>query len=152
MLSFANVRADLTYQQGLNRMWSRETRYDFYWPSLSALGEQGILNQEIYYHNNKPTDEAIFGYQERWAEYRYKPSIVTGAFRSNAAATLDSWHLSQDFASLPALNATFIEDDPPIDRVVAVPSEPQWLFDGYFNMNCVRPMPLYGVPGQGGHF
>lgn len=152
LLSFANVRADLTYQQGLNRMWSRQTRYDFYWPSLANLGEQGILNQEIYYQNNQGIDEAIFGYQERWAEYRYKPSIVTGAFRSNAAATLDSWHLSQDFASLPALNAAFIEDDPPIDRVVAVPSEPQWLFDGYFQMNCVRPMPLYGVPGQGGHF
>ena len=109
------------------------------------------MNQEIYY-NNDANDELVFGYQERWAEYRYKPSIITGLFRSNASGTLDSWHLSQDFASLPSLNAAFIEDNPPIDRVVAVPSEPQWLFDGYFNMKCVRPMPLYGVPGQGGHF
>jgi hypothetical protein len=151
LLSLVNIRADLTYQQGLNRMWSRSTRYDFYWPSLANLGEQGILNKEIFY-NNDANDDLIFGYQERWAEYRYKPSIITGKFRSNATGTLDSWHLSQDFATLPALNAAFIEDDPPIDRVVAVPSEPQWLFDGYFNMQCVRPMPLYGVPGQGGHF
>ena len=151
LLSYANIRADLTYQQGLNRMWSRSTRYDFYWPSLANLGEQGILNKEIFY-NDDVNDDLIFGYQERFAEYRYKPSIITGKFRSNAAGTLDSWHLSQDFAALPALNAAFIEDDPPIDRVVAVPSEPQWLFDGYFNMQCVRPMPLYGVPGQGGHF
>jgi len=151
LLSYANIRADLTYQQGLNRMWSRSTRYDFYWPALANLGEQGILNQEIYY-NNDANDELVFGYQERWAEYRYKPSIITGLFRSNASGTLDSWHLSQDFASLPSLNAAFIEDDPPIDRVVAVPSEPQWLFDGYFSMKCIRPMPLYGVPGQGGHF
>ena len=113
LISLINVRADLTYQQGLNRMWSRSTRYDFYWPSLAHLGEQGILNKEIYY-NDDANDELVFAYQERWAEYRYKPSNITGKFRSNATGTLDSWHLSQDFAALPALNAAFIEDDPPM--------------------------------------
>lgn len=148
ILCLINVRADLTYQQGLNRMWSRNTRYDFYWPSLANIGEQSVLNQEIYFGTTEATNVETFGYQERYAEYRYKPSLITGQFRSNAATTLDSWHLSQDFASLPALNSSFIEDNPPVDRVIAVPSEPQFLFDGYFSMNCVRPMPLYGVPGM----
>ena len=151
IIGLVNVRADLTYQQGLNRMWSRATRYDFYWPALANIGEQAILNKEIYYQN-ATADDDVFGYQERYAEYRYKPSIITGAFRSNAATPLDSWHLAQDFSSLPALNSSFIEDNPPVSRVVAVPSEPEFLFDGYFDMNCVRPMPLYGVPGMVDHF
>jgi len=151
IIGLVNVRADLTYQQGLNRMWSRETRYDFYWPALANIGEQAILNKEIYYQDTAD-DDNVFGYQERYAEYRYKPSIITGAFRSNAATPLDSWHLAQDFSSLPALNSSFIEDNPPVSRVVAVPSEPEFLFDGYFDMNCVRPMPLYGVPGMVDHF
>jgi hypothetical protein len=151
ILGLVNVRADLTYQQGLNRMWSRDTRYDFYWPALANIGEQSILNKEIYAQGNSADDD-VFGYQERYAEYRYKPSIITGAFRSNAATPLDSWHLAQDFSSLPALNSAFIEDNPPVSRVVAVPSEPEFLFDGYFDMNCVRPMPLYGVPGMVDHF
>jgi hypothetical protein len=151
IIGLVNVRADLTYQQGLNRMWSRNTRYDFYWPALANIGEQAILNKEIYFQGTS-ADEDVFGYQERYAEYRYKPSIITGAFRSNAATPLDSWHLAQDFSSLPALNSSFIEDNPPVSRVVAVPSEPEFLFDGYFDMNCVRPMPLYGVPGMVDHF
>ena len=151
ILGLINVRADLTYQQGLNRMWSRRTRYDFYWPALANIGEQAVLNKEIYQQGSS-TDEEVFGYQERYAEYRYKPSIITGAFRSNAATPLDAWHLAQDFSSLPALNSAFIEDNPPVSRVVAVPSEPEFLFDGYFDMNCVRPMPLYGVPGMVDHF
>jgi len=151
ILCLINVRADLTYQQGLNRMWSRNTRYDFYWPALANIGEQSVLNKEIYFQGTSADDET-FGYQERYAEYRYKPSLITGQFRSNATTTLDAWHLSQDFASLPALNASFIEDNPPVDRVIAVPSEPEFLFDGYFSMNCVRPMPLYGVPGMVDHF
>ena len=151
ILGLVNVRADLTYQQGLNRMWSRSTRYDFYWPALANIGEQAILNKEIYAQGTSADDD-VFGYQERYAEYRYKPSIITGAFRSNAATPLDSWHLAQDFSSLPALNSAFIEDNPPVSRVVAVPSEPEFLFDGYFDMNCVRPMPLYGVPGMVDHF
>jgi len=151
IIGLVNVRADLTYQQGLNRMWSRQTRYDFYWPALANIGEQAVLNKEIYFQGTTADDD-VFGYQERYAEYRYKPSIITGAFRSNAATSLDSWHLAQDFASLPALNDLFIEDNPPVSRVVAVPSEPEFLFDGYFDMNCVRPMPLYGVPGMVDHF
>jgi hypothetical protein len=151
IIGLVNVRADLTYQQGLNRMWSRDTRYDFYWPALANIGEQAILNKEIYFQGTADDDD-VFGYQERYAEYRYKPSIITGAFRSNASASLDSWHLAQDFSSLPALNSAFIEDNPPVSRVVAVPSEPEFLFDGYFDMNCVRPMPLYGVPGMVDHF
>lgn len=151
IIGLVNVRADLTYQQGLNRMWSRETRYDFYWPALANIGEQAVLNKEIYFQGTSADDD-VFGYQERYAEYRYKPSIITGAFRSNAATPLDSWHLAQDFSSLPALNSSFIEDNPPVSRVVAVPSEPEFLFDGYFDMNCVRPMPLYGVPGMVDHF
>lgn len=148
LIGLINVRADLNYQQGLNRMWSRQTRFDFYWPALAHIGEQSVLNQEIYMVGTTAQDTATFGYQERFAEYRYKPSIVTGQFRSTFATTLDSWHLSQSFSSLPALNATFIVDNPPINRVVAVPSQPQFLLDVYFELRCARPMPVYGVPGN----
>ncbi|QCQ84782.1 major capsid protein [Blackfly microvirus SF02] len=148
LLGFINVRADLNYQQGLNRMWTRQTRFDFYWPALAQIGEQSVLNQEIYMVGTPAQDTATFGYQERFAEYRYKPSIVTGLFRSTFATTLDSWHLAQNFASLPALNASFIVDNPPIARVVAVPTQPQFLLDVYFNLRCARPMPVYGVPGN----
>jgi len=150
IIGLVSVRADLTYQQGLNRMWSRQTRFDFYWPSLAHLGEQAILNKEIFV--DSATDDDVFGYQEAYAEYRYKPSVITGKFRSNDPQSLDVWHLSQEFANLPALNSEFIEDNPPIDRVVAVPSEPDFLFDSYFQLRCVRPMPLYGVPGLIDHF
>lgn len=154
IIGMVNVRADLTYQQGLNRMWSRQTRYDFYWPALAHLGEQEVFNKEIYMQGSAApdVDDQVFGYQERYAEYRYKPSMITGAFRSNAAASLDAWHLSQDFADLPSLSATFINDTPPIDRVIAVPSEPQFIADFYFKLRCARPMPLYGVPGLIDHF
>lgn len=154
ILGLVNVRADLTYQQGLNRMWSRLTRYDFYWPALSHIGEQPVYNKEIYAQGsaNPGVDDEVFGYQERYAEYRYKPSMITGKFRSNDPQTLDSWHLSQDFANLPTLSPTFIQEDPPIDRVIAVNTEPHFLFDSFFNYRCVRPMPLYGVPGLIDHF
>lgn len=151
IIGLVSVRADLTYQQGLNRMFSRSTRYDFYWPALSHLGEQSILNKEIL-ADGSATDEAVFGYQERYAEYRYKPSNITSLFRSNATGSLDAWHLSQEFASLPALNATFIEDNPPVDRIVAVPSEPDFIFDSHMSLRCVRPMPVYSVPGLIDHF
>ena len=151
IIGFANVRADLTYQQGLERRFSRSTRWDFYWPALANIGEQAVLNKEIYTQGTG-ADDNVFGYQERYAEYRYKPSIITGAFRSNAATSLDTWHLSQDFASLPALNSTFITDNPPVARVIAVPTEPHILFDAYFQLNCARPMPTYGVPGMIDHF
>lgn len=152
LIGLVSVRADLTYQQGLNRMFSRLTRYDFYWPALAHLGEQAVLNKEIYTSGDLAIDDTVFGYQERYAEYRYKPSMITGLMRSNATNSLDAWHLSQDFADTPTLGATFIEDNPPIDRVVAVPSEPKFIFDGYFKMRCARPMPLYGVPGLIDHF
>jgi len=151
IIGMVSVRADLTYQQGLNRMFSRSTRYDFYWPALSHLGEQSILNKEIF-ADGTDTDESVFGYQERYAEYRYKPSTISSLFRSNATGSLDAWHLSQDFATQPQLGPTFIEDNPPIDRIVAVPSEPDFLFDSHMSLRCVRPMPVYSVPGLIDHF
>lgn len=151
LIGFVSVRADLSYQQNLNRMWTRKTKHEFYWPSLAHLGEQAVYNYEIYGGNANPT--GIFGYQERWSEYRYKPSQITGKFRSNATGTLDWWHLSQDFgATPPTLGATFIEERPPVERVVAVKDEPEFLFDSYFDLKCARPMPLYSVPGMMDHF
>ncbi|MDO5343059.1 MAG: major capsid protein [Bacteroidia bacterium] len=151
IIGLVNVRADLSYQQGLNRLWSRQTVYDFYWPSFAHLGEQEVYNREIYAQGTSD-DAGIFGYQERYAEYRYYPSMITGKFRSTYSAPLDMWHLAQNFSSLPTLNSTFIEDNPPIDRVVAVQNEPHFLLDVYFDLNCVRPMPVYSVPGLIDHF
>ena len=145
------ARADLTYQQGLDRMWSRRTRWDFYWPALAHIGEQAVLNKEIYAQGTAADNQA-FGYQERYAEYRYKTSKITGHFRSNHQTPLDTWHLSQNFSALPALNATFIEDNPPVDRVIAVQNYPHFLFDAYFQQQHVRPMPTYSVPGYIDHF
>lgn len=153
IIGVASARADLTYQRGVDRMWSRTTRYDHYWPALAHLGEQAILNREIWYQGvTDGTDTAVFGYQERYAEYRYKPSRVTGLFNSDAAASLDVWHLAQDFSALPALNASFIEENPPIDRVIAVQNEPHFLCDIWFDLKTDRPMPIYSVPGLIDHF
>ncbi len=151
ILGIISARADLTYHQGIERMWSRSTRFDFYWPALAQIGEQAVLNQEIFVEGSA-NDALAFGYQERYAEYRYKPSRITGLFRPGVTGTLDIWHLSQEFASLPVLNETFIEEDVPIDRVVAVPSEPDFLLDSYISLKCARPMPVYGVPGFIDHF
>jgi len=151
VIGLISVRADLTYQQGLERMWSRQTRFDFYLPALSHLGEQAVLNKEIYCQGTA-VDDDVFGYQERFAEYRYKPSRITGEFRSSFAQSLDAWHLSQDFATLPVLNEEFIVENPPLDRVIAVTTEPHFLFDSYFKVRCARPMPVYGVPGLIDHF
>lgn len=145
------VRGDLSYQQGLNRMWSRQTKYDFYWPVFAHLGEQAVLNKEIYLQGDS-TDDDVFGYQERYAEYRYFPSMVTGQFRSTYSTSLDNWHLAQHFSSLPTLGSDFIEENVPVERIVAVPSEPHFLLDAHFNMRCTRPMPMYGVPGLVDHF
>lgn len=154
IIGLISARADLNYQQGLNRMWSRQTRWDFYWPALSHIGEQAVLNKEIYAVGsaNPTQDASVFGYQERYAEYRYKPSLVTGKMRSNDAQSLDTWHLAQNFTSLPALNNTFIQEIPPVARVIAVPSEPHFLFDSFVSLKCARPMPVYGVPGLIDHF
>lgn len=151
IIGLANVRADLTYQQGLNRMWSRKTVLDFYWPSFAHLGEQAVLNKEIYAQGNSQDDE-VFGYQERYGEYRYKPSMITGKFRSIYAQSLDAWHFSQKFENLPTLSNQFIQDHPPISRCLAVPSEPHFLMDAFFDLKCVRPMPLFGTPGFIDHF
>lgn len=151
LMGIVEARADLTYQEGLNRMFSRSTRYDFYWPALAMIGEQAVLNKEIY-ADGTANDDDVFGYQERYAEYRYKPSQVTGLFRSNATGTLEIWHLSEEFGSLPTLNDTFIQESSPFDRIVATPSEPHFILDAYFHYNCVRPMPVFGVPGLIDHF
>lgn len=151
IIGLCNVRADLTYQQGLNRMWSRSTKFDMYWPVFAHLGEQEILNKEIYAQGNTD-DDKVFGYQERYAEYRYRPNVITGKLRSTFAQPLDSWHLAQKFDTLPVLNEEFIQDKPPVDRVIAVQNEPQFILDCWFNLTCVRPMPLYGVPGLVDHF
>jgi hypothetical protein len=151
LIGMVCIRADLNYQQGLNRMFSRQERFDFFWPALAHIGEQAVLNKEIYAQGTS-TDDDVFGYQERWAEYRYKPAIITGKMRSSNAQTLDNWHLAQNFASLPLLNSSFIQENPPISRVIAVDTEPHFLFDSYFNMQCTRPMPLYSVPGLIDHF
>ena len=147
VIGLASVRSDLTYQQGVDRFWSRETRYDFYWPALAHIGEQAVLNKEIYATGNGVQDNGVFGYQERWAEYRYKQSKITGKMRSQAQQSLDAWHLSQEFSSLPGLNASFIEENPPMDRVVAFPQEPDFHVDCYFKFTDVSPMPVFSVPG-----
>jgi hypothetical protein len=151
VIGFISARADLNYQQGLNRMWSRSTRYDHYFPAFAHLGEQAVLNKEIYMDGTS-TDDDVFGYNERYAEYRYKPSLITGQFRSNATTSLDLWHLAQDFASLPSLNASFIEENPPMSRIVATPTEPDFILDAYFDFKCTRPMPTFSVPGLIDHF
>lgn len=151
IIGLLNVRADLTYQQGIPRMFSRRTRFDFYWPVLAHLGEQAILNKEIYAQGTSADDD-VFGYQERYAEYRYFPSMITGKLRSTDPQSLDVWHLSQKFDSLPKLSAQFIQDDPPVSRILAVQNEPQFIIDSYVEMKCARPMPVYGVPGLVDHF
>ncbi len=143
--------ADLTYQQGMERMWQRRTRFDFFWPALAHLGEQAVLQKEIF-ATAVAADDDVFGYQERYAEYRYKPSLISGIFRSSHAQTLDIWHLSQDLAATPVLNSAFIQENPPVDRVIAVPAEPHFLFDSFTSLKCTRPMPLYSVPGLIDHF
>ncbi|AXL14803.1 major capsid protein [Microviridae sp.] len=147
LIGLVNIRADLTYQEGLNRMWRRRGRYDFFWPAFQHIGEQEVYADEIYASSDNDANP-IFGYQERYAEYRYKPSVITGKFRSNAPDSLDIWHLSQDFQTTPRLNSLFMAEDVPMDRVLAIPSEPDFLFDAYFKLRCARPMPLYGVPGN----
>lgn len=154
VVGLVSVRADLSYQQGMRRMWNRFTRYDFYFPVFAALGEQAVLNKEIYATGVVAQDDAVFGYQERWAEYRYNPSLITGLFRSTASGTLDVWHLSQKFTALPTLNSTFIQDTPPMARILATtPSTgKEFLLDCFFNIQATRPMPMYSVPGLIDHF
>lgn len=162
LIGMVSVRADLSYQQCMDRMWNRQTRFDYYWPALAHIGEQAVLRKEIEFKAH-PDDNLVFGYQERYSEYRYKQSLITGPMRSNwvgdpaavppVPASLDIWHLAQDFAGVqPTLGETFIEDTPPVDRILATPDEPQFLFDAFMKLKCARPMPVYGVPGFTDHF
>jgi hypothetical protein len=156
IIGIAMVRADITYQQGLRKMWSRSTRYDFYMPVFAMLGEQAVLNKEIY-ATGLSADDDVFGYQERWAEYRYRPSMITGYFKSTSATTLDFWHYAQNFTSLPTLNNTFITDGTQevVERSTAVGSEAngqQFLMDAFFNLRAARLLPMYSVPGLIDHF
>lgn len=152
IIGLVRVRMDLTYQQGLDKLWSRSTRYDFPYPVFAHIGEQAVLSKEIYC-DGSGSDANVFGYQERYAEMRYKQSKITGNFRSSAPTPLDYWHLSQNFTSRPTLNQTFIEvDNTPVDRGIAVPSEPQFLFDSFIHVTSARPLPVYGTPQLGGRF
>lgn len=152
VIGLACARADITYQQGLNRMWSRSTRYDYFWPKLQQLGEQTILNKEIYLAGAGGSDTSVFGYQERYAEYRYKPSEIHGEFRSTYASAIDQWHMAEEFGSLPSLNASFIVQNTPITRALANSSAPQILFDAWFRYKHARPMATYSVPATLGRF
>lgn len=152
VFGFVCARADLTYQQGINKMWLRSTVYDFYWPTFAHLGEQAVELREIYAQGSE-ADTTVFGYQERYAEYRYKPSQITGKFRSSVTGgNLDVWHLSQFFKNAPTLNEEFVTENPPIERIIAVPSEPEFLLDIGFRYTTVRPMPMFGTPGLVDHF
>ena len=159
IIGFGIVRADLTYQQGIDRMWTRSTRWDYYWPAFSHLGEQVVERREIYADGtgdstaDPPTgDYSVFGYQERYAEYRYKRSLITGKFRSSDPESLDTWHLSQDFPTPPVLGEQFMEENPPVARVIAVPTEPHVILDVAYDTRSARPMPTYSVPGLIDHF
>lgn len=151
LMCLASVRAPLNYQQNLHKSWRRATRFDYYWPALQAIGEQAVKNEEVFFQN-AAADANTWGFQERWSEYRFKENKITGQFRSDAPTPLDAWHLAQDFGSLPTLNNTYIQDTPPVSRVVAVPSEPEFLLDAYFNVKHTRVMPVYSVPGMIDHF
>lgn len=150
ILGLVAIRSDLSYQNGINRMWFRRTRFDFYTPSLAHLGEQAIFSKEIY-SAGETADDNVFGFQERWSEYKYLPSRISGAFRSTHTAPLDMWHLAQNFSSRPTLNANFVSDLPPMERVlqVATAANEQVLFDSLFNLRMVRAMPVYSLPGVG---
>jgi hypothetical protein len=155
VMGIISVRMDLTYQEGLNRHFSHSTRYDIYWPSLAHLGEQAILNKEIYC-DGSANDDLVFGYIPRYDEYRYKPSQISGLFQNAATGSLEAWHLSQHFGSLPSLNQSFIEEDglttSVLDRCIQVATEPHFIVDTYNQLICARPMPVFGVPGMIDHF
>ena len=152
ILGLACITCDLTYQQGLNRMWSRSTRLDEYWPEFAHLGEQPVYEKEIYVTGKEAEDNAVFGYQERYAEYRYIPSLITGKLRSTDPQSLDYWHLAQKFDIAPSLSKEFIEENPPFARVLAVQNEPQFILDVWFNIKAMRPLPVYSVPSLLDHF
>ena len=143
------ARYDHTYQQGLDRLWSRKDKFDFYWPVFANIGEQAIKNKELYAQGTAEDDE-VFGYQEAWAEYRYKPNRVTGEMRSSYAQSLDVWHLADDYSKLPSLSAEWIQEDAStVNRVLAASDNlaAQFFADIYVKNLCTRPMPMYSIPG-----
>ncbi|ALS03470.1 VP1 [Gokushovirus WZ-2015a] len=148
------ARYDHTYQQGLDRLWSRKDIFDYYWPVFANIGEQAIKNKEIYAQGNA-TDDEVFGYQEAWAEYRYKPNRVTGEMRSSYKQSLDVWHLADDYEKLPSLSAEWIQEDAKtVNRVLAVSQNlsRQFFADIFIQNKCTRPMPMYSIPGLIDHF
>lgn len=143
------ARYDHTYQQGIERFWSRKSMFDYYWPEFANIGEMAVLNKEIYAQGNA-TDDEVFGYQEAWADYRYKPSRVSGEMRSQYKQSLDVWHLADDYSKLPSLSDSWIREDPnPINRVLAVSDNlaNQFFCDVYVQNYTTRNMPLYSIPG-----
>jgi len=155
VIGMACIRADLNYQEGIERWHDIQTRYDWYWPSLAHLGEMAVLNREIYIDAatiGAGTDDDVFGYQERYADLKYKPSKITGKLRSNDAASLDAWHLAVEFGATPTLDDTFMQENPPIDRVIVTPTEPHFIYDSYLNYRHTRPIPVYSIPGYIDHF
>ncbi|AXL15329.1 major capsid protein [Microviridae sp.] len=149
IIHLGNLRGDITYSQGLDRYWSKSTRFDFYYPALAQIGEQSVLNKEIYVAATA-TDEEVFGYQERYGEYRYLGSQLTNIMRPSTAGTLASWHLSEQFLTTPTLGDTFIQANTsdPLDRAIQVPTEPHMIADIFYTIKAARPMPLFGVPGN----
>lgn len=155
ILGLINIRTELAYQQGLHKMWTRSTRFDYYWPSLSGLGEQAILRQEIYVTGVDADDAMVFGYQERWHEYRTRVSEITAIFRSTSGGNIDEWHLAQHFVTAPLLNETFLNDTPPVTRVTAPGAAAdgfQYYADIHIERNAIRPIPQYGTPVKLGRF
>lgn len=149
ILGLINIRTELAYQQGIHKLWTRSVRTDFYFPSLAGLGEQAILRQEIYATGINNDDGAVFGYQERWHEYRTRTSEVTGMFRSNAPSDIDEWHLAQYFSAAPTLSQSFLQDDPPMSRILAsgaLSVNQQYLADILIQRQAVRPIPMFGTP------
>ena len=145
------VRHDHTYQQGIERMWSRKNKLDFYFPVFANLGEQAVLKKELY-ASGEATDEEAFGYREAWAEYRMKPNRVCGLFRSNATGTLDSWHYADNYNSQPSLSQEWMkEGKAEIQRTLAIQDEPQFIMDILVKNNTTRPMPMFSVPGLVDH-
>lgn len=147
-MAMLSTRQDLRYQQGVERYWHKETRYDFFVPDLAHLGEQAVYNKEIFIQDTSADDD-VFGYQERWSEYRYRSSRISAEFRSNHAQTLELWHLAQDFGSLPTLNSTFIQENPDMTRVLASVTNDNFLCDSWFSIRAARPLPMYSIPGLG---
>lgn len=150
LIGLCVARYDHTYQQGLERFWMRRKRFDFYWPSLANIGEQPVYNYEIFCQDDKNFNNAVFSYQEAWADYRYKPNRVAGEMRSGTAKSLDVWHLADNYLVLPSLSDTWIEEDKSnVDRCLAVTSKVanQLFGDFYVHNICTRPMPLFSIPG-----